>query len=60
MVGDSWRADVQGARSAGMAGVLLDRGDLHGDRRSEGVDAPVITSLLELPALLAGAPNAAG
>ena len=60
MVGDSFRADVVGSRAAGMTGVLLDRGDLHGDRRSEGVDAPVITSLLELPALLAGAPNAAG
>jgi putative hydrolase of the HAD superfamily len=62
MVGDSFRADVLGARAAGMNGVLLDRGDLHGDRASgrgsDGADGPVIRSLLELPALLAGAPIA--
>lgn len=59
MVGDSWRADVLGARSAGMDAVLLNRHDAHGDSASDGADAPVIASLLELPALLAGASTAA-
>lgn len=64
MVGDSFQADVLGARSAGMTGVLLDRGDLHADRGFAAglgaADAPVIRSLLELPALLANASTAAG
>jgi putative hydrolase of the HAD superfamily len=49
MVGDSYRADVLGARSVGMAGVLLDRAG-----GAANVDGPVIRSLVELAALLAG------
>jgi len=47
MVGDSYRADVLGARAAGMHGVLLDRSGRH-----PAVDAPVIHSLAELVALV--------
>lgn len=47
MVGDSYQADVLGARGAGMGAVLLDRQGTAGQ-----VDAPVIRSLAELPALL--------
>ena len=56
MVGDSYQADVVGARSAGMDGVLLLRAD--GGAGSPAPDAPgvpVIASLGELPALLSGA-----
>jgi putative hydrolase of the HAD superfamily len=53
MVGDSLRADVEGARAAGMTGILLDR--------SGEADAPtgvtVIRGLDELPGLVAGAPT---
>jgi putative hydrolase of the HAD superfamily len=57
MVGDSFTHDVEGARAVGMNGILLRRGletsegaDLmHG---TAPVDGPVISSLLELPALL--------
>jgi putative hydrolase of the HAD superfamily len=48
MVGDSYRADVLGARSVGMAGVLLDRAGSAG-----AVEGPVIRSLHELAHLLA-------
>ena len=63
MVGDSLHADVDGARAAGMAGVLLARprdtqdvaGDDHG---APAVEVPpgttVIASLAELPGLVAG------
>jgi putative hydrolase of the HAD superfamily len=47
MVGDSYRADVLGARAAGMDGVLLDRA---GDATVE--DVQVIRSLAELPSLV--------
>jgi putative hydrolase of the HAD superfamily len=47
MVGDSYAADVLGARSAGMDGMLLDRQGGHAP-----VDVPVIGSLAELPALV--------
>jgi putative hydrolase of the HAD superfamily len=47
MIGDSFRADVEGARSAGMDAILLDRAGEAGV-----VDGPVIRSLLELPRLL--------
>jgi putative hydrolase of the HAD superfamily len=47
MVGDSYRADVLGARSAGMDGVLLDRA---GDATVD--DVRVIRSLGELPSLV--------
>jgi putative hydrolase of the HAD superfamily len=47
MVGDSYRADVLGARAAGMDAVLLDRPGTSGP-----VDAPIIRSLADLPALV--------
>lgn len=49
MIGDSYRADVLGARSVGMTGVLLDRRG-----NANGVEAPVIRSLNELGRLLDG------
>jgi len=48
-VGNSYANDVLGARSAGIAPVLLDR-----ERREESRDCLVITSLLSLPSLLRG------
>jgi putative hydrolase of the HAD superfamily len=49
MVGDSYRADVQGARSAGLDAVLLDRpGTATAD------DVRIIRSLDELPAIVLG------
>lgn len=47
MIGDSYQADVLGARAAGMAALLLDRAGVAGH-----VDVQVIHSLAELPALL--------
>lgn len=49
MVGDSLAHDVAGARQAGMRGVWLDR-LARGTRPDD--ETPVITSLIELPALL--------
>jgi len=49
-VGDTYVNDILGARAAGIAGVLLDRDDLH----NEPLDCPRIRSLEELPALLKG------
>lgn len=47
MVGDSWERDIEGARAAGMRGVLLDR------RRARTVDpAWTIAGLKDLPAAL--------
>jgi HAD superfamily hydrolase (TIGR01549 family) len=55
MVGDSYRADVVGARAAGIDAVLLDR-----DGEATDVDdVPVIRSLAELPPLLGIATDAA-
>lgn len=59
MVGDSLRADVEGARSAGMDAVLLVRAEGGGpDHRIPRVEVPpgvrVIGSLEELPSLVAG------
>ncbi|HET8587756.1 MAG TPA: HAD-IA family hydrolase [Candidatus Limnocylindria bacterium] len=57
MVGDSYRADVLGARSAGMDGVLIDRqGNVTAD------DVTIMRSLDELPAIVrnASAPGSAG
>ena len=48
-VGDSYGRDVIGARGAGLRPVLLDRRGL----APPWVDCPVVTSLLELPPLLA-------
>jgi putative hydrolase of the HAD superfamily len=54
MVGDSLRADVQGAQAAGMDGVLLLRpeGAAQTDQLIEGV--PCISTLAELPPLVSG------
>ena len=46
-VGDSYISDVLGARTAGIAAVLIDR-----EGRAPDVDCPVVTSLLELFDLL--------
>ncbi len=46
-VGDSYISDVLGARTAGIAAVLIDR-----EGRAPEVDCPVVTSLLELFGLL--------
>lgn len=47
MIGDSYHADVLGARSAGMSAVLLDR-----QGAADAVDAPVIRSLADVPAIV--------
>jgi putative hydrolase of the HAD superfamily len=47
MVGDSYEADVLGARAAGMDGVLLDR-----YARYDQLDVPIIRSLEELVAMV--------
>jgi putative hydrolase of the HAD superfamily len=54
MVGDSLRADVQGAQAAGMDGVLLLRpeGAAQTDQSIEGV--PCISTLADLPPLVSG------
>lgn len=56
MVGDSYAADVLGARGAGMTGVLLvrDGGGASGAPTPETVDATVIHSLLELVPMVLG------
>ncbi|MEA2574645.1 MAG: putative hydrolase of the superfamily [Chloroflexia bacterium] len=48
-VGDNYITDVLGARSAGIAGILLDR---EGVRRDMALDCPRIESLEELVALV--------
>lgn len=48
MVGDSYAHDILGAESVGMRGVLIARGGT----APQGITAPVIRSLTELPALL--------
>jgi HAD superfamily hydrolase (TIGR01509 family) len=57
MVGDSYRHDIEGARTVGMRGVLLRRAGRSpvedGYRDAEKADVPVIASLSELAALLA-------
>lgn len=55
MVGDSYRADVLGARAAGMDGLLLDRA---GDATVD--DVLVIRSLAELPSLVHAAASSRG
>ena len=47
-VGDQYNIDVVGALSAGITGVLLDRGGFHGD----AYDCPCIRSLVEITGLL--------
>jgi putative hydrolase of the HAD superfamily len=58
MVGDSYQADVAGARSAGMDGVLLIReGQAAGSPVPDPLDAPLIADLRELvPIVLGEAP----
>lgn len=51
-VGDIYHVDVVGARRAGLRAVLLDPGDLHGDK-----DCPRIRRLEELEPLLDGNKN---
>lgn len=46
-VGDLPSVDVEGARAAGLAPILLDRHDIYAD-----IDVPKLRSLAELPALL--------
>jgi len=47
MVGDSYAADILGARAAGMDAVLLDRQGHH-----PAADVPVIRALTELAPLV--------
>jgi HAD superfamily hydrolase (TIGR01509 family) len=47
-VGDLYHVDITGARAAGLAAVLVDEADLHGE-----ADCPRIASIAELSALLA-------
>lgn len=54
MIGDSYRADVLGARSAGMDAVLLDRNG-HAAADVEGPVADSLTAALDLAASLAAA-----
>ena len=54
MVGDSYRADVAGARSAGMAAVLLQRPEWRAKREPPPPGVQVIASLAELPAIVLG------
>ncbi len=63
MVGDSVKADIEGARQAGMRAVLLRRNGaglsspLQSGLGPGCEDVPVITSLTELPPLLLGDPE---
>jgi putative hydrolase of the HAD superfamily len=52
MVGDSLPHDVEGARRAGMRGVLVRRSELGISHHPGAADVPVIQTLLELPRLL--------
>ena len=54
MVGDTHRADVEGARSAGMDAVLLRRPEWSDRREAVAPDVQVIAPLLELPAIVLG------
>ena len=49
MVGDSLSHDIEGARRAGMRGVLVHRGD---ESTVDAGDVPIIRDLTELPPLL--------
>jgi putative hydrolase of the HAD superfamily len=54
MVGDSHRADVEGARAAGMAAVLLRRPEWRDRREPVPPQERVIASLAEVPAIVLG------
>ena len=52
MVGDSYRADVVGAQSAGMDGILLRRPEWRERREAVPAEVRVIASLAELPEIV--------
>jgi putative hydrolase of the HAD superfamily len=52
MVGDSYRADIQGAASAGMDGILIRRPEWRERREAVPPEAKVIASLVELPEIV--------
>jgi putative hydrolase of the HAD superfamily len=52
MIGDSYRADVAGARSAGMEAILLARPEWRARREPAPDDVRVIASLAELPTIV--------
>jgi putative hydrolase of the HAD superfamily len=52
MVGDSYRADVEGARSAGMDAILIRRPEWRDRREPAPPGARVIASLAELPEIV--------
>jgi putative hydrolase of the HAD superfamily len=54
MVGDSYRADVEGARSAGMGAVLIRRPEWRERREAPPSEVQVIASLAELPPIVLG------
>ena len=53
MVGDSYRADVEGARAAGMDAILIRRPEWRDGRRPVPPGVEVIASLAELPPIVA-------
>ena len=52
MVGDSYRADIEGAASAGMDGILIRRPEWRKRREAVPPQARVIASLAELPEIV--------
>ena len=52
MVGDSYRADIEGAASAGMEGILIRRPEWRERREAVPPEAKVIASLAELPEIV--------
>lgn len=52
MVGDSYRADIEGAESAGMDGILIRRPEWQERREAVPPGATVIASLAELPEIV--------
>ncbi|MBA3688036.1 MAG: HAD-IA family hydrolase [Chloroflexi bacterium] len=52
MVGDSYRADIEGAESAGMDGILIRRPEWQERREAVPPRATVIASLAELPEIV--------
>ena len=54
MVGDSIRADVEGARSAGMDAILIRRPEWRDRRRPVPEGVQVVASLAELPPIVLG------
>jgi putative hydrolase of the HAD superfamily len=57
MVGDSLSHDIEGARRAGMRGVLVHRSPDAAPSGVQAYDVPVIRSLTELPGLLLPSPT---